>query len=208
MPAGLTDLFVRLDKGGKKRNPATIFSHLMPGASDENLLKNAVTMSITGYRTGDQVTVDVTIINDKTGHHVPTDSPLRNMILLVAAADGSGQSLVLLDGPTVPDWGGIGDPGEGYYAGMPGKAYAKVLQELWTEVSPTGAYWNHTRVISDNRLAAFASDTNTFVFSAPAEGEATVEVKLLFRRAFITLRDQKGWNTPDIMMAQETIGVR
>jgi hypothetical protein len=30
-------------------------------------------------------------------------------------------------------------------------------------------------------------------------------VKLLFRRAFIVLMEQKGWNTPDILMEQETI---
>jgi hypothetical protein len=156
-------------------------------------------MSVSASRAGDEITVTVTIVNDQTGHHVPTDSPLRQMILLVSAQDGQGQALPLREGPTVPDWGGVGDPARGYYAGLPGKGFAKILMELWTEVTPTGAYWNPTRVVSDNRIPAFGSDASTFVFAAPADGPASIEVTLIFRRAFIELMDQKGWDAPDIV---------
>ena len=118
------------------------------------------------------------------------------------ATDADANPLTQLDGPAVPEWGGVGDPEQGYYAGLPGKAFAKVLEELWTEISPSGAYWNPTRVLSDNRLAAFATDTSTYTFTAPTEGEVTVEVTLLFRRAFKELMDQKGWDVPDIVMEQ------
>jgi hypothetical protein len=30
----------------------------------------------------------------------------------------------------------------------------EILSELWTEISPTGAYWNPTRLESDTRLPA------------------------------------------------------
>jgi hypothetical protein len=66
--------------------------------------------------------------------------------------------------------------------------------ELWTEIMPTGAYWNPTRVVSDNRIPAFGSDASVFVLAAPADGPARIEVRLLFRRAFIELMDQKGWD--------------
>ena len=69
------------------------------------------------------------------------------------------------------------------------------------EVSPTGAYWDPTRVLDDNRLAAFATDTSTYTFAAPQQGPIHVEVTLLFRRAFIERMDQKGWGAPDIVMA-------
>ncbi len=193
------------DKGAAERDPQTIFSHRMPGAADETLLQNAVTMTVDASREGDKITVCVTIVNDQTGHHVPTDSPLRQMILLVSATDGQGQALPLQDGPTVPDWGGIGSPARGYYAGLPGQGYAKILMELWTEVTPSGAYWNPTRVVSDNRLPAFGSDTSTFVFTAPANRPARVLVRLLFRRAYIELMEQKRWDAPDIIMEQETV---
>ena len=203
MPPGRADHFARLDKGGVIRDPRTIFSHRMPGAADEELLRNAVTMDVKTARGAEQIVVTVTITNDQTGHHVPTDSPLRHLILLVKATDGQGHPLPQSDGPAVPDWCGIGDPNQGYYAGLPGKAFAKMLEELWTEISPSGAYWNPTRVLSDNRLAAFATDVSTYTFAAGADAEVTLEVTLLFRRAFITLRTQKGWDVPDILMEHE-----
>jgi hypothetical protein len=123
----------------------------------------------------------------------------------VTATDANGVRLALLEGPTIPDWGGEGDPDEGYYAGLPGVGFAKILMELWTEVSPTGAYWNPTVVVSDNRLAAFATDASDYTFAAPMQGAVTVEVRLLFRRAFIELMDQKGWDVPDILMEQDLL---
>jgi hypothetical protein len=111
----------------------------------------------------------------------------------------------------VPDWGGIGDPQEGFYAGMPGKGFAKILQELWTEISPTGAYWNPTRILSDNRLAAFNTDTSEYAFEIPADSrtaEITVTVTLLFRRAFKDLMVQKGWDDPDILMARDILTIQ
>jgi len=193
--------------GGVERDPLAIPAHTFPGASNVELLQNSVTMTASARREGGQVVVDVTIVNDKTGHHIPTDSPLRQVILLVDAKDGQGQTLSLLKGETIPEWGGVGDPNLGYYAGLPGKGYAKILRELWTEIEPTGSYWNPTRIVSDNRIAAFASDTSTYTFTAPPDGKVSVKVTLLFRRAFKELMDQKGWDVADIVMEEEQIVV-
>jgi hypothetical protein len=205
MPAVAYDHFVYPEQGGIIRDPNLIFSHQMPGASDETLLQNAVTLEVSAVRREGQVQVTVVITNDKTGHHVPTDSPLRHLILLVRATDGQGEGLDQLAGPTVPEWGGVGDPAQGYYAGLPGTAFAKVLQELWTEVSPTGSYWNPTRIVSDNRIAAFETTSSDYTFSAPMDGEVQVEVTLLFRRAFLQIMDWKDWDVPDIIMAHQSI---
>jgi hypothetical protein len=207
MPPGLTNYFARLDKGGLIRDPQTIFSHRMPGAMDEELLQNAVSMDVDVERHGDQVVVSVSITNDQTGHYVPTDSPLRHLILIVRAIDEHGHFLRQSEGSIIPQWGGIGDPNQGYYGGLPGKIFAKVLEELWTEVSPTGAYWNPIRVLSDNRLATFATDTSTYKFTLSTGNEVTVDVKLLFRRAFIELIDQKSWDAPDIVMEYKKINI-
>ncbi len=207
MPPGLTNYFARLDKGGLIRDPQTIFSHRMPGAMDEELLQNAVSMDVDANHQGEQIVVTVSITNDQTGHHVPTDSPLRHLILLVRAIDEQGHFLQQSDGTVIPEWGGIGDPNQGFYAGLPGKIFAKVLEELWTEVSPTGAYWNPTRVLSDNRLAAFATDTSTYTFASMVDNTVTVDVTLLFRRAFTKLMAQKSWDTPDIVMEHKRISV-
>ena len=193
--------------GGVERDPLTIHAHLGLGATPEVFLQNAVTMTTTAVLEGRTVVVRVVITNDQTGHHVPTDFPGRHLILLVLATDANGNPLNQLDGPQVPEWGGVGDPGEGHYAGLPGKAFAKVLEETWTEISPSAAYWNPTRVLSDNRLAAFATDRSTYDFAMPDEGEATIEVTLLYRRAFLELMDQKGWDVPDKIMEQQAARV-
>ena len=193
------------DKGGVERDPLTIPGHTFPGAANIELLQNSVTMTASANRQQDQVIVDVTIINDKTGHHIPTDSPLRQMILLVEATGVDGKALELVQGPTVPDWGGVGNPAKGYYAGLPGKGFALILMELWTEISPTGAYWNPTRVVNDNRIPAFGKDTSTYVFSST--NAARIKVNLLFRRAFKVLMDQKGWAVPDISMNSVSLEV-
>ena len=113
------------------------------------------------------------IENDNTGHHIPTDSPLRQMILLVQASSDAGELLPLLEGPTLPDWAGIGDAGDGNYAELPGRVYAKVLEEIRTGVIPTAAYWNPIRIVSDNRIPAMGADRVSFRFAAPAAGRSS-----------------------------------
>jgi len=207
MPPGQNNHFARLDKGGVIRDPQTIFSHNMPGAANEELLQNAVNMDVKADRNGERLIVTVTITNDRTGHHVPADSPLRHLILVVRATDAQGHLLDLSEGPVIPQWCGVGDPNDGYYGGLPGKVFAKVLEELWTEVSPTGAYWNPTRLLSDNRIAAFAADSSIYTFVADTDDKITVNVVLLFRRAFIDMALQKGWGMSDIVMESKVVSV-
>jgi len=200
MPVAGYDYFVFPEKGGLRRDPNRIFSHRMPGASDEMFLQNAVAMTATARLEEGRLVVEVSITNDRTGHYVPTGSPLRHLILAVQATDGRGRTLPQQDGPRVPEWGGP-------QAGQPGKTFAKVLETLWTEISPTGAYWNPTRVLSDNRLAPFATDVSTYTFDAPVDRLTRVEVTLLYRRAFADLMEQKGWDVPDIVMEEQDLEV-
>ncbi len=207
MPHPGGDYFALPEKGGLERDPSTIFSHRMPGAGDETLLQNAVQMTVVPVMDGDSLDVQVTLVNDKTGHSVPSDSPLRHLILLVNVEDGNGKPLTLQDGPRLPDWCGVGDPLEGYYAGLPGTAYAKILAEQWTNTSPTGAYWNPVYLVSDNRLEPFSSSTSTYTFRINKQAPVRVHVQLLYRRAFIDLMQQKGWQTPDILMEEVDIKI-
>jgi len=195
------------ERGGVERDPLTIPAHTFPGASSTELLQNAVTLNTSARRQGEQIIVDVTILNDKTGHHVPTDSPLRQMLLLVQATGPDGAALEFIDGPILPDWAGSGDPAEGYYAGLPGRGYAKILMELWTELSPTGAYWNPTRIVSDNRIPAFGSDASSYTYAATPRGSAHIQVTLLYRRAFVQLMDWKGWGVPDTVMETQSLEI-
>lgn len=205
MPSGRIDHFARTDKGGKIRNSKTIFSHKMPGAMDKTLLQNAVNMYLSADKENGILTVHVNIENHNTGHHIPTDSPLRHLILLVQAKDESGYPLLIKSGPILPDWCGIGDFEKGYFAGLPGKAYAKILQDVWTGVSPTGAYWNMTRIVSDNRIPAFGKEQSSYQFEVLSSSNVIVTAKLIFRRAFKNLQDSKSWIIPDIVMNEQTL---
>ena len=200
MPHSGAEYFTHPEKGGLKRDPKTIFSHTMPGAGSHELLQNAVTLKLKAEKIQDDIQVRIEIVNDRTGHHVPTDSPLRHLILLVSAYDRDETPLALKTGPILPEWCGKGGPGTGSYAGQPGKVFAKVLEEMWTGISPTAAYWNPTRVVMDTRLGAFESDVSEFLFAAPESGTAKIKAVLLYRRAYKELMDLKKWDTRDIVM--------
>ncbi|MBI5959843.1 MAG: hypothetical protein HY866_13970 [Chloroflexi bacterium] len=200
MPVSSENWFVFPERGGFERDYVSLHNHTMPGAADENLLQNSVTMVSSAQRIDDALQVEVSITNDKTGHHIPTDAPIRSMILVVEALDSNGEPLALREGPLNPAY-------SGNYGGLPGKTFAKVLRDDWTGEAPSGAYWRPVTILEDTRLAALATDTTSYTFDAP-EGEAiTVNVQLVFRRAFSDLMEQKGWDDPDIVMENELIRV-
>jgi hypothetical protein len=118
---------------------------------------------------------------------------MRNVILLVEAwRDEDGSPLVYSGTQTVDELGGIGDPNQGYYAGLPGKLYAKVLEDPNAK-SPV-MFTEAAAITSDNRIAAFATDTTQYSFTAPAEGDLVhVRAHLIYRRTFPVFRDAKGW---------------
>ena len=202
MPTFGATHFVRPDRGGLERDPATIVSHKMLGAQDVDLLQATADLSLEAAREDDALRVHVQVTNSGAGHHIPTDSPLRQIFLIVTATDANGQPLTLAEGPTLPDWAGD-------LEGVPGVYFAKILEEVWTEVSPSGAYWNPTRVLEDTRLAALETRSAEFTFALTESAAAPVrvEARLIYRRAFYDLMQQKGWDVPDILMEQAQVSV-
>lgn len=207
MPRTGVTHFALPEQGGLTRDPETIFSHTMPGASDITLLQNSVSMDVSYTVAGDSIRVKVSLVNDQTGHYVPTDSPLRHLILLVSVSDHEGQPYPQTAGSQLPEWCGFGDVQDGAYAGEAGMVYAKVLAEQWTNTSPTAAYWNPTYLVSDNRLAPFEEDITHYEFQINPDEGAHVQVQLLYRRAFFDLIQQKGWQVPDILMEEEELQI-
>jgi hypothetical protein len=173
----------------------------MPGAADENLLQNAVSLVSSAQRVDDKLQVQVSVTNDQTGHSVPTDAPTRSMILVVEVMDAQGLPVKLVQGPTNPIW-------SGNYGGTPGKTFAKVLRDEWTGETPTAAYWRPVTIVEDSRLAALATDTTQYTFDLPAGMNAQVKVNLFFRRTFQEIAQQKGFTDPDILMETATIPVQ
>jgi len=183
--------FARLDQGGQLRRPETVASHRMLSGA---LLESSAQLAVTTRRDGGRVVVQVEVDNRGTGHHLPTGSPLRQVFLVVSATDGEGNPLELEAGPRLPEWAAD-------LEGRPGRAYAKILEELWTGTSPTGAYWNRTRVVEDSRLPALALDRSEYAFRAPVDSSVTASARLVYRRAFRCLAELKGWDDSDLVIA-------
>lgn len=198
MPPGQSAYMALPQVGGLERDSQTLFSHRMPGALDDALLGNAAELTVQAQRSGDELHVVVGVTNSGAGHHLPTDSPLRQVILVVEASAG-GVPLVLQSGTVLPDW-------TGDLAGQAGRYYAKLLEQLWTGEFPASAYWMPVRLREDTRLPALAHDESHYVFVWPrAAGSAEVSVRLVLRRAFTELMTQKSWDTPDQLLELVTL---
>ena len=198
MPVSKENWFVSPERGGLKRDNVELHDHTMLGATSTTLLQNTVTMTTDAKRNNGQIEVQVSITNDQAGHDVPTDVPIRSVILVVEAFDADGKPLALTTGPVNPEF-------SGNYGGVPGKTFAKVLRDDWTGETPTAAFWRPVTIVEDNRIKAMATDTTKYVFAAPSKQAVTIKVKLLYRRSFYALMQQKGWNDPDIPMEDATI---
>jgi hypothetical protein len=198
MPVKDTQISVFTEKGGIPRDYALFHEHKMPGVTDEKFMKDAVSLKNKSERAAGKLKVEVSVTNDNTGHHVPTDAPIRSMMLVVEALDASGKLLTLTEGSVLPKWAGN-------YAGQAGKGFAKILKDDWTGETPTAAYWRPVTIVEDTRLAAMATDTTHYTFDLADGNTATIKIKLIFRRAFQVLAQQKGWTDPDLIMAEQTI---
>ncbi|HNO80083.1 MAG TPA: multiheme c-type cytochrome [Phycisphaerae bacterium] len=174
------------------RDPNRIRSHTIQGTTPA-FLENSVDLAMQVNRVGNLVEVNVDLTNSMVGHHVPTGVTVRNMILLVEAwreEDG----LAFSDNGTqvIHDLGGIGDPAQGYYAGLPGKFFAKHNQDINSN-GPT-FFTDAASIRFDNRIPALATDSTTYGFEIPGGGgTAHVRARLIYRRAFRFLVDAKQW---------------
>ena len=175
--------------GAYERPPGQVRSHAIEGTTPE-YLENAVTMTVGPSVDGDQLQVSVTILNDQTGHHVPTGVTIRNMILVVEAWQGSSR-LAHTGSQTVHALGGEGDPAQGYLAGLPGKLYGK--RNHGADGKGPVFFTDATGIEADNRLAALESDTTDYTFDMPTAGAVRLDVRLIYRRSWRTLVDAKRW---------------
>jgi hypothetical protein len=194
-PSGDTQ-FARTEVGGLQHPPESIPGHFQLGATDEDFLRDTISMSVLTQERYGQLSVTVSLTNTGAGHHVPTDFPGRQMILVVSAVDSQEEPLTLVDGPTVPAWGGE-------QAGLPGVGYAKVLKDIQSGEAPVVSYWKQSTIMSDNRLPALGSESSRYTFRSPSsDGELVVSARLIFRRIFQDIAEQKGWDIPDITMKE------
>jgi hypothetical protein len=174
------------------RANGSVRSHRIEGTTPA-FLQNSVSLKLAAELADDELIVSVSIHNDQVGHHVPTGVTIRNMILLVEATrPADGAKLEHLGEQVVHELGGVGDPEQGYYAGLPGKLYAKI------NASADGKgpvfFTDAASIVTDNRIAALATDETRYTFRVPSDGgRLKVRARLIYRRSWRALTDQKQW---------------
>lgn len=207
-------------KGGVERDPNTIYSHKQFGSRDSSFLTSAVQMTVKSYIKKDKMLVDVEIENSGAGHHIPTDQPMRNMILVVRIFDSNGNELKYLGDNLIPFWGGRGNVEDGNYEGFPGKGFAKILFEDWTQYERirVGAksqqifpapQWRTVQIKYDTRIPALQKDKSSYEFQLnKSNGNYVVDCKLIYRRTFKSWAAMKKWNLKDIVIAENKLKIK
>lgn len=175
-----------------ERPEGQVRSHDIRGTTAD-YLENALTLALDAELRDGALHADVTLTNDLTGHHVPTGVTVRNVILLVEAF-ADGEPLTHTGEQVLDALAGVGDPAQGYYAGLPGKLYAKRNHAAAGPGTTPVFFTEAVGITSDNRLAAGASDRTTYRFALPPD-DARIEVRarVIYRRAWRALVDGKGW---------------
>ncbi len=194
--------------------------HTFIGARNAELRKKALRLDLKGHVEDGDLVVDTVVENVGAAHMVPASAPIRNVILKIDAMDENGKPLPWAGGKKglLPPLAGFGNPktkqrGPRDWAGLPGKMYAKVyrstvIPKLGRPLIGVGGFAAEAEVF--NTLLHYKKpDHARFVFRLP-EGVKKVRVKarLVYRWAYKPLADRKGWDMPDLPMAEKEIMLR
>jgi hypothetical protein len=183
---------------GVKRSPKQIRPHHFDGGTATQL-KTALSMEVEGEVIGETLKVRVFITNTNGGHWVPTGETMRSVMLLVEAADSHERPLKMLSGTRLPAWAGQGNPAKGNFAGLPGKVFARVLQDDRGNLNVP--FWKATGVAFDSRIRPKKTVTLEFTFAVKdPDDEPTAKAKLIYRPVFKDLAAIKNWKTEDILI--------
>ena len=183
------------------RDQATVKRHDFLGGAEE-MVRNAATLSIAATADTSQIVVKVYVKNASAGHHLPSGITIRNMLLLVTAVNAQGDELIYNGTERVPVYGGVGAVEDGNYAGLPGRGFALVFGD--DEGREQVMDWQATRIVSDTRIRAKDTDVSEYTFDRPSgSGKVEVHTRLIYRRAFKPLADQKKWELMDLAVAED-----
>ncbi|MCG3151315.1 MAG: hypothetical protein GEEBNDBF_00586 [bacterium] len=134
-----------------------VYSHKFQGAHDRAYLYQAATVDMDLNVSGSDLLVDCTVTNVKAGHNFPTDSPLRELILVVRLKGPNGETL----------WQG-----------------KRVYSRVWGDIDGNVTYnnWEAAQVLADTSLRAKEARKESFQVPLPSvDGQMYVTAQLFFR---------------------------
>ncbi len=144
----------RVKAGGS----AGVNLHEMPGSHSVAQLNQAVRTRLTTARKGDQLEVTIQLTNSGAGHHVPTGSPMRQLVLELEADAYEGQDFTAERRYARVVVNSEGKPVEGEHA----------------------AFIRGAKVLSDTRLAPDETRTETFRFAIPERVSVRITARLVY----------------------------
>jgi|GEM_PF-4436390 len=134
-----------------------VYSHKFQGAHDKAYLWKAATVGVELSVDGSDLLLDATVTNEKAGHNFPTDSPLRELILIVRLKGPNGETL----------WQG-----------------KRVYSRVWGDADGNVTYnnWEAAQVLADTSLRAKENRRESFQVPLPqVDGQMYVTAQLFFR---------------------------
>jgi Carboxypeptidase regulatory-like domain/Cytochrome c554 and c-prime len=184
-------------KGGIRRDPATLANHVLFAGSQREMLRGCLDLQATARRGAATVTLDLTLRADGVGHRVPTGYIDRQLILFVEAFAGN-QPVPLISGPTLPDFLGKLE------AGKPGRLFAKSLHD-GNGQRPAPFWRADPASLIDTRLQSGVPESTHFAFSP---GTDHIRIRLVHRRFWKTIADEKGWPTDELVVFEQEVAIQ
>lgn len=181
-------------KGGITRDPWTLASHRMKGADLEMLRRCLHVVTVLELDAAVGVTVRITTTD--VGHRVPTGFVDRHLLLIVDPLDKDLRPLPPGVGPRLPPVAGK------ELADHNGEVFGKQLQDF-SGRSPT-PFWQAQSDALDTRLKPDTAFVSRYRFASTTK---TVRVRLIYRRFWHEVAENKGWLDNEIVVYDQQVDV-
>ncbi len=187
---------------GPSRPASQRRDHSFPGVYSGRLGDPVELVLLIEEVTADSVHVRSELTSLVLGHNWPTGVDPRNA-LLVLEVTLDGEPLTQIGGDVLPFWASADPevaPGNGDYAGQPGRGYAKVLEGRINGEGPIVRpvpFIDAERLYAKTTLPPGETDIGSYTFALPPDAQAgamlEVHGRVLYRRAWRDWAVTKGW---------------
>jgi hypothetical protein len=147
--------------------------HSFQGVHSEIMLKKAAQLNLEVAKFGGKINLVVNVMNNGTGHRLPTGPPTRMVYLKVSAYDGEGNLL----------WTNFK---ENLMKEDPYGVFHIVFADS-TDKAPAFP-WIAAKIFKDTRMDA--GESRELIYKFPTEGVERIDAKLFYRLAPLSLLDK------------------
>jgi len=183
--------------GGIPRDPQTLGNHVFFAGNHRTMLQQCLKTAVRGNLENQTTFVSVAITPGDVGHRVPTGFVDRNLALVVEAFSKEGKPLqAIRETPLLPIVAGKA------FRNLPGVLYAKQLSDF--DGNSPVPFWRARPELIDTRLVPGTTARTAYRFSGSA---AHVRVRIIHRRFWQTVADEKSWPDNELIVIDKTLPV-